>query len=173
MNLKEKIRTIPDFPKKGIMFRDITTLLADPEAMEHTVSLMSERYDAQKVDKVAGIESRGFIFGALLAQRLNAGFIPIRKEGKLPFETVKEEYDLEYGTDCVEIHRDAIDAGDNVVIVDDLVATGGTILASINLIQKLGANVVGVSYVIDLPDVGGREKIREFNPHYLVEFEGE
>lgn len=173
MNLKERIRTIPDFPKKGIMFRDITTLLADPEAMEYAIAQMAEKYQGKQIDKVAGIESRGFIFGALLAQKLQAGFVPVRKAGKLPYDTIKEEYELEYGTDCIEVHSDAIAAGDEVVIVDDLVATGGTILACINLVKKIGGKIAGVSYVIDLPEVGGRAKIEQYEPHFLVEFEGE
>ena len=134
---------------------------------------MCEPFFGKGVTKVVGIESRGFIFGALIAQKLNAGFVLLRKKGKLPGEVVSEEYELEYGTDVIEIHKDSIQSGDNVLVVDDLVATGGTILAAINLVKKVGGNVTGVSYVIDLPSVGGREKIKEYDPHFLVSFEGD
>ena len=136
--IKQKIRTVPHWPKQGIMFRDITTLLKDSEGFNHTVDLLVERYKDMKIDVVAGIESRGFITGAVLAHRLGLGFVPIRKPGKLPAETVSEEYELEYGTDKIEVHTDAIQKGAQVLLVDDLIATGGTALAACNLITKLG-----------------------------------
>ena len=173
MDIKSKIRTIPDFPKKGIQFRDITTLIKDPEALAYTVDKMCEPFYGRGINKVVGIESRGFIFGALIAQKLKAGFVLLRKKGKLPAETVSEEYNLEYGKDVIEIHKDAITPGDKVLVVDDLVATAGTILAAINLVKKVGGNVSGVSYVIDLPDVGGSKKLKKYDPHFLVSFEGD
>lgn len=175
MDLKNKIRTIPDFPKKGIMFRDITTLLADPVAMRHAVNLLSARYRDVHVDKVAGIESRGFIFGALLAQTLNAGFVPIRKKGKLPGKTIAHEYALEYGTDTVEMHIDAVTQGQKVLVVDDLIATGGTAEAAISLVRQAGGEVIAASFVIDLPDLGGRKKIEALGVpvRTLVEFAGD
>ncbi|MBW2992397.1 adenine phosphoribosyltransferase [Candidatus Woesearchaeota archaeon] len=173
--VKSKIRTIPHWPKKGVMFRDITTLLKDSEGFSHMVDLFVERYKNMKIDVVAGIESRGFITGAVLAHRLGLGFVPIRKPGKLPAETVSEEYELEYGKDKIEMHTDAIKKGDKVLLVDDLIATGGTALAACNLISKIGAEVVECSFIIDLPDIGGKKKLTEagFKVFNLVEFEGE
>lgn len=173
--IKQKIRTVPHWPKQGIMFRDITTLLKDSEGFNHTIDLFVERYKDMQIDIVAGIESRGFITGAVLAHRLNLGFVPIRKPGKLPAETVSEEYQLEYGTDKIEVHIDAIQKGAHVLLVDDLIATGGTALAACNLISKLGGKVVECSFIIDLIDIGGKKKLMDagFQVFSLVAFEGE
>ena len=173
--VKSKIRTIPHWPKKGIMFRDITTLLKDANGFKHTIDLLYERYKGMKIDLVAGIESRGFIIGSILAHKLDVGFVPIRKPGKLPAETLSEEYELEYGKDAVEIHKDAINNGDKVLLVDDLIATGGTALASCNLIKKLGGEIVECSFIVDLPDIGGKRKLEDagYKVFNLVEFEGE
>jgi adenine phosphoribosyltransferase len=177
MDLKSTIRTIPNWPKPGIMFRDITTLLKDPEAWKETLSQLVQRYkNAQpKIDVVVGIEARGFILGGALAEQLGVGFVPMRKLGKLPAETISEEYDLEYGKDHVELHRDAIAPGQNILVVDDLIATGGTCIAACNLITKLGGKVSECAFVIDLPDIGGRKKLKEagFNSFALMAFEGD
>lgn len=173
--IKNKIRTVPDWPKKGIMFRDITTLLKDKEGFNLMVEKFVDRYKDKKIDVVAGIESRGFILGSVLAHRLGIGFVPIRKKGKLPAETISEEYQLEYGTDKIEIHRDAIKKGDNVLLVDDLIATGGTCIAAANLIKKLGGNIVECSFIVSLPELKGKERLEKegYNIFNLVEFEGE
>ncbi|MBN1227812.1 MAG: adenine phosphoribosyltransferase [Deltaproteobacteria bacterium] len=173
--IKEKIRTVPHWPKQGIMFRDITTLLKDGEGFNHTIDLLVERYKDMKIDVVAGIESRGFITGAALANRLGVGFVPIRKPGKLPAETVSEEYELEYGTDKIEMHTDAIEKGAQVLLVDDLIATGGTALAACNLINKLGGGVVECSFLVDLIDIGGKKKLMDagYKVFNLVSFEGD
>jgi len=172
-SIKSKIRTVPDWPKKGIMFRDITTLIKDPEGLKETIDLLYERYKDKKVDKVIGIESRGFIFGAPLAYLLGCGFVPVRKPGKLPAECVSEEYTLEYGTDKIEIHKDAIDKGDRILIVDDLLATGGTMAAAKNLVKKLGGKVVECAFIVNLVDLKGRDKLSGENMYSVVEFEGE
>jgi 5'-methylthioadenosine phosphorylase len=173
--IKNKIRTIPNWPKPGVMFRDITTLLKDTEGMNRVVEIFYERYKDKQIDVIAGIESRGFIIGGILANKLGVGFVPIRKPGKLPFETIKEVYELEYGTDAIEIHKDAIKYGQNVLLIDDLIATGGTALAACNLIRKLGGKVVECGFIIDLPDLKGREKLERANQSVfsIVEFEGE
>lgn len=173
--IKKRIRTIPNWPKKGVMFRDITTLLKDPEGFESTINLLYERYKNMDIDIIAGIESRGFIIGAALAHKLGLGFAPIRKAGKLPAETVSEEYQLEYGEDKIEIHKDAINSGDRVLLVDDLVATAGTSLAACNLIKKLGGEIIECSFVIELPDLHGREKLEGIGQKVfsIVQFEDE
>ena len=173
--IKQKIRTVPHWPKQGIMFRDITTLLKDSEGFNHTIDLLVERYKDMKIDIVAGIERRGFITGAVLAHRLNVGFVPIRKPGKLPAETVSEEYKLEYGTDKIEVHTDAIQKGAKVLLVDDLIATGGTALAACNLITKLGGQIIECSFIVDLIDIGGKKRLMDagFKVFSLVVFEGE
>jgi len=173
--LKEKIRTVPHWPKQGIMFRDITTLLKDAQGFNHTINLLAERYIKKRIDLIAGIESRGFITGAALAHRLGLGFVPIRKKGKLPAEVVFEEYDLEYGKDKIEIHKDAIKKGQKVLIVDDLLATGGTCMAACNLVKKLGGEIVECCFIIDLPELGGKKKLENegYKVFNLVEFEGE
>jgi len=173
--IKSKIRTIPNWPKEGVMFRDITTLIDDPEGFNMVTEKFVNRYKGKGIDKIVGIESRGFIFGSVLAQKLGIGFVPIRKKGKLPAETEQEEYELEYGKDVIEIHKDAVSSGMNVLVIDDLIATGGTALAACNLVRKLGGNVIECGFVIDLPDVGGRKKLENsgYKVFSLVEFEGD
>ena len=175
MNIKSKIRTIPDHPKPGIQFRDITTLLQDPVGFRITVEGIVERFKGQEIHKVVGIEARGFILGGAVAFELGAGFVPVRKAGKLPAETVGQDYELEYGTDRVEMHSDAIHSGERVLVVDDLIATGGTADATLRLIQQVGGVVVGLAVAVDLPDLGGRRRL-EKDGHTVValcEFEGE
>ena len=174
MDLKEKIRTVPHFPKQGVMFRDITTLLQDADGFNHAIDEFVKRYRTAKIDKVVGIESRGFILAGAVAHRLNVGFVPVRKPGKLPHKTIKEEYELEYGKDAIEIHEDAIERGDNVLIMDDLIATGGTVSAAVKLIENLGGNIVECAFVIGLPDLKGMEKLaKNYKVFTLVDFEGE
>jgi len=173
MNLKDTIRTIPNWPIEGVMFRDITTMLQDPDAFKMACDAFYDRYKDMKIDKIAGIDARGFIFGAVLAYRLHIGFVPIRKKGKLPFKTVSAAYSLEYGENIVEIHEDAIQKGEKVLIVDDLIATGGTVYAATQLVEQLGGKVVECAFVVELPDLKGREKIKNYNIFCLVEFEGE
>ena len=172
-DLKKYIRSIQDFPIKGIMFRDITTLLKEPEAIKATLSQLMLNIQGKKIDKVVGIESRGFIFGALLAKELRAGFIPVRKPGKLPSETVTQTYKLEYGTDSIQIHKDAISKGDKVLLHDDLLATGGTAEASCKLIEKLGGEIVQISFIIELTFLKGREKLKPYDVRSLVTYENE
>lgn len=173
-NLKSLIRTIPDYPKPGIMFRDVTTLFRDPEGFELAIIGMARPFRQQRIDAVAGIEARGFILGGAIADRLGCGFIPIRKKGKLPGKTIGQDYTLEYGVDTIEIHDDAIEAGQRILIVDDLIATGGTAEAAIKLVRLTGGDVVGATFVIDLPEIGGKSKIETLgvNCHFLVSFEG-
>ena len=175
MDLKSVIRTIPHWPKQGIMFRDITTLMKDAKAFSYVISKLCERYKNEQIDLIAGIESRGFIFGGAIASRLNKGFIPVRKEGKLPHKTEKESYELEYGRATVEIHVDAIPKGAKVLLVDDLIATAGTLVAAINLIKKLGGQIVECAVIIELSDLHGREKVEKmgYKLFSLVKFEGE
>ncbi len=177
MTIKSKIRTIPDYPKKGIMFRDITTLIKDPVGFRLVIDTLTQRYIHAdfKFDKIVGIESRGFIIGSALAYTLGKGFIPIRKKGKLPAEVVSQEYSLEYGTDKIEIHKDALKKGERVLLIDDLLATGGTALASAALLEKLGAVIVEMAFIVDLPEVGGKKKLLEkgYKVFALTEFEGE
>ncbi|MDD3237937.1 MAG: adenine phosphoribosyltransferase [Candidatus Gastranaerophilales bacterium] len=157
--VKEKIRDVLDFPVKGIVFKDITTAVRDPQALRDMIHFLTDKFADKKIDYVAGIESRGFIFGAAVAANLNAGFILVRKPGKLPAETISQEYSLEYGTDKIEIHKDAIEPGKNVLIIDDLLATGGTVAATCQLINKTGAKVVGAAFIIELEALKGREKL--------------
>ncbi|WP_430475150.1 adenine phosphoribosyltransferase [Thalassospira lucentensis] len=175
MSIKSLIRTIPDYPKKGIMFRDITTLFEDPEGLRDVIDSFASEFQDQKIDMIAGIEARGFVIGPAVALALGIGFVTIRKKGKLPGETIGVEYDLEYGSDVIEIHKDAIKLGSRVLIMDDLIATGGTALAAIELIEKVGAEVAGCAFIIDLPDLGGAKKIRDrgVDEFHLVEFEGD
>lgn len=172
-DLKKYIRSIRDFPIKGIMFRDITTLLKDPAALKETLNQLLSFISGQKVDKVVGIESRGFIFGAMLANELKAGFVPVRKPGKLPAERESQTYQLEYGLDKIEIHKDAISPGDKVLIHDDLLATGGTAEAACKLIEKLGGEVVQISFIIELGFLNGREKIRKYDIKSLITYDSE
>lgn len=173
MNIKEKIRTVPDYPIKGVMFRDITPIMQDPEAFKVVCDTFYSRYKDMEIDKVVGIDARGFIFGAVLAYQLNVGFIPVRKKGKLPHKTISEGYVLEYGENIMEIHEDAIEKGENVLIVDDLMATGGTISATTNLVDMLGGKIVECAFIIELPDLKGREKIKDYKVFAITEFEGE
>jgi adenine phosphoribosyltransferase len=161
MPIKSLIRTIPHYPKADIQFRDITTLLKNPLGLRMVVDALAAHYATQKIDKIAGIEARGFIIGAALAYKLGVGFVPIRKPGKLPAATIGHDYSLEYGTDRVEIHTDAISAGERILLVDDLIASGGTALAAVSLLQKLNAVVVACAVVIDLPDLGGAQRLRD------------
>ena len=174
MNLKDTIRTIPDFPKEGIMYRDITTLLTNRAALAESIKQLCAPYRDKGIDNVAGIDARGFIFGAAMAVELGAGFVPIRKKGKLPFDVYSEDYQLEYGTDTIEIHADSIRRDEKVLLVDDLIATGGTAEAGIKLLRKTGCEIVGAAFVIDLPELGGLAKITGMGVPVtaLVAFEG-
>lgn len=172
-DIKSLIRTIPDFPKKGVQFRDITTLFLDPKGTKKTVDELIKRLDGVDFDVIAGAESRGFVVGTPLAYVLEKPFVLVRKAGKLPGETVSESYDLEYGSATIEVHADAIKSGDKVVLIDDLLATGGTMKAAINLVEKLGASVVKVMFVIELPSLGGREVLEGYDVEALVSFEGD
>ena len=168
--LESLIRPIPNFPKQGIVYRDITPLLADPSAMQQTVQALIEPFHDTPIDMVAGMEARGFIFGALCAQQLNAGFVPLRKPGKLPHETHSVSYDLEYASNALEVHVDALGHGHRVLLVDDLIATGGTAAASCALIDRLGGTIVGCAFVIELDELQGRERIAQYNVHTLLHF---
>jgi adenine phosphoribosyltransferase len=159
MDLKQYIRSIPDWPKKGILFRDITPLLGDPRAFAAAVEALSADFSGAGVDYVAAVEARGFIFGSAVAEKLAAGFVPIRKKGKLPWQTERFTYDLEYGTDTLEVHRDAVRSGSKVLMVDDLLATGGTMAAACKLIEKIGGRVAGIAFLVELADLKGRAKL--------------
>jgi adenine phosphoribosyltransferase len=174
MDIKDAIRTIPDHPRPGVMFRDITTLLGNARAFRTVVDLLVQPYAGIRIDKVAGIEARGFILGGAVAHQLSVGFVPVRKKGKLPWKTVRQDYALEYGTDTMEMHQDAVAPGEQVLIVDDLIATGGTAFAAVKLIEKLGARPAGASFVVDLPDLGGAQKLRALGipVEALCAFEG-
>ena len=175
MNLRDLIRTIPDYPKPGIMFRDITTLLGHPDGFKYTIQMLADRYAEYNFDYVAGIEARGFILGAPIAANLGKGFIPVRKAGKLPGKTVTQSYELEYGTDQIEIHVDAFPRGSKILLVDDLIATGGTAAAAAQLIEGSGGKIVECCFVIDLPDLGGANKLEAMGMRVfsLVGFEGD
>ena len=168
--LKARIRAIPDFPRKGILFRDITPLLTDPSALALSVELMANRYRGQQVDLVVGAESRGFIFGTAVACALSAGFVPVRKKGKLPCKTVQCSYDLEYGTDSLHMHSDAIHKGQRIVLVDDLLATGGTLKACARMVEEFGGQIVGLTVLIELHGLGGREKLAPYPVHSVIQF---
>ena len=172
-DLKQKIRNVQDFPKPGIGFKDITTLIKDDAAFKKSIDALADQYNPDDIDVIVGIESRGFIFGAALAYKWGKGFVPVRKPGKLPAEKIREEYQLEYGTDAVEIHKDAITPGQRVLIIDDLLATGGTVAAAANLVEKLSGNIVGISFLIELSFLNGREKLGRYNIHSLITFESE
>ncbi|HXE00362.1 MAG TPA: adenine phosphoribosyltransferase [Hyphomicrobium sp.] len=173
-DLEDLIRTIPDYPRPGIMFRDITTLLADPKGLKKAIKSMAKPFEDEKVDAVVGIEARGFILGGAIADRLECGFIPIRKKGKLPWKTIGQEYTLEYGVDVIEIHEDAIEKGWRVLIVDDLIATGGTAEAAVKLVRRSGGTIVGATFIVDLPDLGGMKRLGalDIQSHALVAFGG-
>lgn len=175
MNLADTIRAIPDYPKPGIIFRDITTLLGNARAFRRTVDELVQPWAGGKIDKVAGIEARGFILGGAVAHQLSAGFVPIRKKGKLPHETVSMVYSLEYGVDEIEMHKDAILPGERVLLVDDLIATGGTASAAANLIRQMGGELEAACFIVDLPALGGADKLRalDVNVRTLIAFEGE
>jgi adenine phosphoribosyltransferase len=173
-DLTALVRTIPDYPKPGIMFRDITTLILDPKGFTKVVNDLAEFAAGMGITKVAGIEARGFIIGGALAHRMSLGFVPLRKKGKLPYQTIVESYELEYGTDQIEMHLDAVNAGDSVLLIDDLIATGGTALAGVRLLQRGGAKVAACAFVIDLPDLGGAARLEAqgLKVHSLIAFGG-
>ena len=171
--LRARIRNIPDFPKKGIVFRDITTLLQDRAAFHEANDCFSNRYSNSGIEKVVSIESRGFIFGSVLAFRLGAGFVPVRKPNKLPSATIREEYQLEYGTDALEIHTDAIKPGEQVLVIDDLLATGGTARATCSLVRRLGGRIAGAAFLIELAFLKGREKLKEYEVFSVITYDGE
>ncbi len=174
-NLKDLIRTIPDYPKEGIMFRDITTLMQHPAGFRRSVDELVQPFAGSSITRVAGIEARGFILGGAVAHQLSVGFVAVRKKGKLPWQTISVEYELEYGTDEVEIHIDSVEQGDLILIIDDLIATGGTAAATTQLVRDAGGEVVGASFIVDLPDLGGRARLEEMGVpvRTLMSFEGE
>jgi adenine phosphoribosyltransferase len=171
VELRAKIRDIKDFPTEGILFKDITTLLKDPPAFRYVVDRLAERYRAERVEVVVGVESRGFIFGGALAHQLQAGFVPVRKLGKLPGKTIEVEYELEYGRDALAMHEDAIRPGQRVLVVDDLLATGGTMAATLRLVEQIGGHVVGVAFLIELAFLHGRDKLKKYALHSLIVYE--
>lgn len=173
-NLEAAIRSIPDYPKPGVVFRDITTMLGDARAFRRSIDELVHPYAGTKIDKIAGVEARGFILGGAMSHQLSAGFVPIRKKGKLPHETVRIAYSLEYGVDEMEMHKDAVKIGERIILVDDLIATGGTAEGAVKLLQQMGAEVIAACFVIDLPDLGGRKRIEALGVpvRTLVEFEG-
>ncbi|MFC1676603.1 adenine phosphoribosyltransferase [Planctomycetota bacterium] len=170
MNLEKYIRSIPDWPKKGILFRDITPLLADAGALNAAIEVLAETFKGLSVDSVVAVEARGFVFGSAVAQKLGVGFVPVRKKGKLPYKTESVTYDLEYGTDTLEIHTDAVKEGANVLMIDDLLATGGTMAAACKLVEKIGGNVVAISCLIELTELGGREKLAGYNIKSVITY---
>ena len=173
MDLKATIRSIPGWPIPEVIFRDITTLMQDPAAFRQACDILYERYADKKIDKVVGIDARGFVFGAVVAYKLGVGFIPVRKKGKLPAETVEQSYNLEYGSGTLEIHKDAISEGERVVIIDDLIATGGTVGATVDLVRQLGADIIECAFLIELPDLHGRKQVKDCDIFAIMEFEGE
>jgi len=170
--LKSLVRTIPHFPKQGIMFRDITTLILDPWGLKTTIDLMSEKAARLNPQKIVAIESRGFVFGAALAERLGCGLVLARKKGKLPGETIEIQYDLEYGSDCIQIHKGAISSGERCLVLDDLLATGGTAGAAAELVESVGGDVIGCHFVVNLPELGGTKKLARFKPEWIMDFDG-
>lgn len=172
VNLEKYIRNIPDFPKPGILFRDVTTLIQNGKAFKASIDMLVKEYKNKKIDKIVAVEARGFIFGAAIAHRLGIGFVPVRKKGKLPYKTNSVTYDLEYGTDTLEIHCDAVEKNDRILIVDDLLATGGTVKAVTELIEELNGKVIGIAFVIELVDLGGREKLKNYPLLSLIKFRG-
>ena len=171
--LEGSIRNIPDFPKPGILFRDVTTLIKNKPAFKKSIDLLAKKYKGRKIDKIVGVEARGFIFGAALAHKIGAGFVPVRKKGKLPYKTIATTYKLEYGTDTLEIHKDSIIKNEKVLIIDDLLATGGTVKAVVNLVKQLQGKIVGIGFVIELVDLHGRDKLKDYPLYSLVKFCGE
>ncbi|HXY19788.1 MAG TPA: adenine phosphoribosyltransferase [Gemmatimonadales bacterium] len=174
IDLRALVRSIPDYPKPGIMFRDITTLIGDAGGFRDVVAALAGRFEKSGATKVAGIEARGFILGGAVAHRLGVGFVPVRKQGKLPYRVIGHDYDLEYGTDRIEIHIDAVETGEHVLLVDDLIATGGTAVAASRLLQQAGAEVLGSAFIIELPELGGRKKLEAMGQpvHSLISFDG-
>lgn len=172
-DLKQAIRSIPDFPIKNITFRDVTSLMQNATAFHKACDLFYERYKDKQIDKVVGIDARGFIFGAVLAYKLNVGFVPVRKKGKLPAATISEKYDLEYGTAEMEIHIDAIQQGERIIVIDDLIATGGTVAAAVKLVEKLGGQIIECAFLVELPDLKGRDAIKNHAVFAPISFEGE
>ncbi|MCX5706699.1 MAG: adenine phosphoribosyltransferase [Candidatus Omnitrophica bacterium] len=173
MSLRKHIRNIPDFPKPGILFRDITTLVKHKDAFRVAIDKIANKYKGKKIDKVVGVEARGFIFGAAVAYKINAGFIPVRKKGKLPFATKSVSYELEYGRDTLEIHRDAIEPGERILIVDDLLATGGTVKAVTDLVRQCSGKIQAIAFLVELVDLKGREKLKGYPVFSLIKFQGE
>ena len=173
MDLKKAIRSIPDWPIKGVIFRDLTTLMLDPAAYKESCDIFYNRYKDMGIEKIVGIDARGFVFGAVLAYHLNIGFVPVRKKGKLPYTTISESYSLEYGEDVLEIHEDALKKGERVIILDDLIATGGTVGATAKLVEKLEAEIIECAFVVELPDLKGRDQIKNHKVFAIIEFEGE
>ena len=173
MDLNSIIRTIPDFPKPGIQFKDITTILKNPAALAYCIDTLAAKYKNQQISKVVGIESRGFIIGAALAYRLGAGFVPVRKPGKLPAAVLRQEYQLEYGTDAIEIHRDAIQSGERILLHDDVLATGGTMQAACGLVQSLGGEIIGLSFLVELSFLNPRKKLSGYEIHSLLQYSAE
>ena len=173
LDLAKFVRTVPDFPKRGIGFKDITTVLKEKGVFNQAVEAIAQKFAKEKIDKIVGIESRGFIFGAALAYKWNIGFVPVRKPGKLPAETMREEYQLEYGTDSIEIHKDAIKPGEKILIVDDLLATGGTAAAAVRLVKNLGGDIQGVAFLIELTFLQGRKKLEGFEVAAVIQYESE
>ena len=169
-DVKAIIRDVPDFPKEGIIFKDITTLLKDSQGFREAVDRLVDHYSEQRIDLVVAVEARGYIFGAPMAYKLGAGFIPVRKVGKLPAETLREEYELEYGTDAVEMHRDAIEPGQKVLIVDDLIATGGSAAATARLVEALGGDIVGIAFLIELAFLNGVDKLRGYDVFTMIQY---
>ena len=163
MDLSKFIRTVPDFPEPGILFRDVTTLFAEPQAFKAMIEQFNQQFNGVDIDYIGGVDARGFIIGAALALTREIGFVPVRKKGKLPYDTISENYALEYGTATLELHTDAVSAGSKVLIVDDLIATGGTAIAAVNLFRKLSANVIGCAFLVDLPELGGADKLRSID----------
>lgn len=172
MELMNSVRSIVDWPIKGVIFRDLTTLMKDPQALKESCDILYDRYKDQNIDKVVGIDARGFVFGAVLAYKLGVGFVPVRKKGKLPGETIEESYKLEYGSDTLEIHKDSIVKGERVVIVDDLIATGGTAGATVNIVTQLGADIIECAFLIELPDLNGREQLNGCPVFAMMDFAG-
>jgi len=171
--LEKSIRNIPDFPKPGILFRDVTTLIQNKVAFKKSVDLLAKKYKGKGIDKVVGVEARGFIFGAAVAHKIGAGFVPVRKKGKLPYKTISTTYELEYGTDTLEIHKDAINPNEKILIIDDLLATGGTVKAVTELVNQLGGKISAIAFVIELVDLRGRDKLKEYPVYSLIKFNGE
>ncbi|MBI4981762.1 MAG: adenine phosphoribosyltransferase [Candidatus Omnitrophica bacterium] len=172
-DFEKHVRNIPDFPKPGILFRDITTLLQDKTAFKNAINALAEKYKNKNIDKIVAVEARGFIFGGALAHKIGAGFVPVRKPKKLPFKTNSVTYSLEYGTDTLEIHHDAVNSGERILIVDDLLATGGTVRAAADLVKQLGGKIIGIAFLIELVDLKGKEKLKEFPIYSLIKFRGE